>query len=180
MTEEKKLKVKQPDLNKKPKLQAKPNGKNGKDPGQEVSVHPRVIGISTPKVTRDNGLVGTAAYSDQAQLRMINLTFDPLADSLFKNAGIDPDEARLLSLTRINTSLEAMRWAQQIAREAAFNIYVNHIQCEWSIAKIRRIAFLLARRSLPTVMGGGFIAAVNVAQQQNIAKSEEAAEEDGW
>jgi hypothetical protein len=119
-------------------------------------------------------------YSDTAQLRMINLTFDPLAEALFAENGIDPDEAHLMGLTRINNSREAMMWAQGIAKEAAFNRYVNGVTTTWPVSKIRRVTFLIMRRSLPMVMGGGFVAAVNVAQEQNITKGEEASEESNW
>jgi hypothetical protein len=139
--------------------------------------------MEVPKRPRDpnsDELKDKPYYSDEAQLRMINLTFDPLASALFRENGIDPDEAHLMGLTRINNSREAMLWANGIAREAAFNKYVNHMDSVWPVSKIRRIAFLIMRRSLPMVMGGGFVAAVNVAQEQNITKGEEASEESNW
>ena len=162
-----------------------PNNKSDNDSTapKRPSLLQKVNPMEAPAKTRDpdaNELKDKPYYSDEAQLRMINLTFDPLASALFRENGIDPDEAHLLGLTRINNSREAMMWAQGIAREAAFNRYVNHMDTVWPVSKVRRIAFLIARRSLPMVMGGGFVAAVNVAQEQNITKGEEAGEESNW
>ena len=116
-------------------------------------------------------------YSDDVQLRLINLIYDPLAQKLFAHAGIDPDEAHLLGLTRINSSREAMYWAQQIAKEAAFNKYVRHIECDWPISQVQRIAFMLARRSIPGECGPAFMAGVQLANEQAIQKEEQKAGE---
>jgi hypothetical protein len=42
------------------------------------------------------------------------------------------------------------------------------------------VAFLLARRSLPGTVGGAFALGVGLAQEQQISRSEEGAEEDNW
>jgi len=119
-------------------------------------------------------------YSEDVQLRLTNLIYDPLATMLFENAGIHPDEAHLLSLTRINSSREAAAWAQQITREAIYNIYVNKHACDWSPSQIWRVAFLLARRSIPGTCGPGFMLGVGLAQEQSITKQEEPSEEKEW
>lgn len=120
------------------------------------------------------------AYSDEVMLRLTNLIYDPLATLLFDQAGIHPDEAHLLSLTRINSSREAAFWAQQISKEAAYNRYIKHHPCTWPISQVWRVAFLLARRSIPGVCGPGFTMGVSLAQEQSITKSEEAGEEGDW
>jgi len=119
-------------------------------------------------------------YSEEVQLRLTNLIYDPLATMLFENAGIHPDEAHLLSLTRINSSREAAAWAQQITREAIYNIYVNRHKCDWAPSQIWRVAFLLARRSIPGTCGPGFMLGVGLAQEQSITKQEEPSEEKEW
>jgi hypothetical protein len=161
---------------------------NGSNPSGELrKSQPSMIRTANPmevpqrpRNSDSDELKDKPYYSDEAQLRMINLTFDPLASALFKENGIDPDEAHLMGLTRINNSREAMMWAQGIAKEAAFNRYVNGVTTTWPVSKIRRVTFLIMRRSLPMVMGGGFVAAVNVAQEQTITKGEEASEESSW
>ena len=119
-------------------------------------------------------------YSEEVQLRLTNLIYDPLATMLFENAGIHPDEAHLLSLTRINSSREAAAWAQQITREAIYNIYVNRHKCDWAPSQIWRVAFLLARRSIAGTCGPGFMLGVGLAQEQSITKQEEPSEEKEW
>lgn len=119
-------------------------------------------------------------YSEEVQLRLTNLIYDPLATMLFENAGIHPDEAHLLSLTRINSSREAASWAQQITREAIYQQYVNGHACTWPASQIWRVAFLLARRSIPGTCGPGFMLGVGLAQEQNITKEEGDVESKEW
>lgn len=119
-------------------------------------------------------------YSDEVMLKLVNLLYDPLATDLIKEAGITADEAHLMSLTRINSSKEAWFWAQQIAKEAAYNKYGKGHICSWPISRIQRVAFLLARRSIPGSCGPGFMLGVGLAQEQNIVKAEEAGEENEW
>ncbi len=125
-----------------------------------------------------DGIKGSQPYSDEVMLRLVNLIYDPLASLLFKESGLHADEAHLLSLTRINSSKEAWYWAQQIAKEAAYNKYVQKIPCNWPISQVQRVAFLLARRSIPGTCGPGFMLGVGLAQEQNITKSEEPGESD--
>lgn len=124
------------------------------------------------------GMKQSPPYSDEVMLRLVNLIYDPLATILFREAGMHADEAHLLSLTRVNSSKEAWYWAQQIAKEAAYNKYVQKIPCNWPISQVQRIAFLLARRSIPGTCGPGFMLGVGLAQEQNITKSEEPGESD--
>ena len=119
-------------------------------------------------------------YSDEVMLKLVNLLYDPLATDLIREAGITADEAHLMSLTRINTSKEAWYWAQQIAKEAAYNKYAKGHVCSWPVSRIQRVAFLLARRSIPGSCGPGFMLGVGLAQEQSIVKAEEASEEDTW
>lgn len=119
-------------------------------------------------------------YSEEVQLRLTNLIYDPLATMLFENAGIHPDEAHLLSLTRINSSREAASWAQQITREAIYQQYVHGHTCAWPASQIWRISFLLARRSIPGTCGPGFMLGVGLAQEQQITKEESDQEGKDW
>lgn len=107
-------------------------------------------------------------YSNEAMLKMVNVLFDPSMLSLSKELGIK-DEANLLSLTRINSSREIFVWAKQITREAALN---PHRQ--WKLGRIFRTSFLFARRSIDMK---AFTMGIGLAQEQNIAKSEESGEE---
>ena len=140
----------------------------------------RQLETTSSKPVDNEDLKGRPDYSEEVQLRLTNLIYDPLATMLFDNAGIHPDEAHLLSLTRINSSREAASWAQQITREAIYNIYVHHHECDWGPSQIWRVAFLLARRSIPGVCGPGFMLGVGLAQEQSITKSEEPGEEKDW
>lgn len=108
-----------------------------------------------------------AIYSDEVQLRVVNLIFDPSELSFIKE--MVKDEVNLLSLTRINSSREIFVWAKQIVREAALSQ-----KRQWPLEKIFRVAFLFARRSLNM---DGFKEAIKVAQEQSIAKSEDVGEE---
>lgn len=119
-------------------------------------------------------------YSDDAMLRLVNLIYDPMSTALLEDCGIDPDEAHLLGLTRVNSSKEAWMWAQQITKESAFGKYVLGVRPKMSLTQIRRIAFLLARRSIPGDCGPGFMLGVGLAQEQNITKSEEEVEGQDW
>ena len=144
-------------------------------PYQQVKVNTvRPDGVDTEKVKAN------PHYSEEVQLRLVNLIYDPLATLLFKEGGIDPDEAHLLSLTKINSSREAWFWATQFQKEAAFNRYVLRFPCKWPLSRVLRVAFLLARRSIPGQMGPGFMLGVGLAQEQNIMKAEEAGEESNW
>jgi hypothetical protein len=142
-------------------------------------------GMTKPKgrgESEDSGvgpLLDRSEYSDKVQLRLVNLIFDPLSN-LSKEAakaGLHPDDAHLLGLTRVSNSREALYWANQIAREAAFNKYVLKQECDWSIGRIHRLSFLIARRSIPGMCGAGFTTAINVAMEQSISRSEESSEE---
>jgi len=126
------------------------------------------------------------SYSDEAMLRLTNVIFDPMVAELCREANIK-DEAQLLSFTKINSSREAIYWANQIAKEAYINRYkpggkTTHTDGTplWPIRKVRRVAFLLLRRSMPGTVGGAFALGVGLAQEQQITKSEEGGEEDSW
>lgn len=139
--------------------------------------------LSAPKKQKDPAdLSNRPEYSSEVQLRVVNLTLDPISSMtrFLEEVGIHPDEAHLLSLTRINSSREALHWANQVTKEAAFEIYVNKRTCRYPLSQIRRMAFLLARRSIPGACGAGFTAAVNIAMEQNITQSEEAGEQSAW
>lgn len=139
--------------------------------------------LSAPKKQKDpSDLSNRPEYSSEVQLRVVNLTLDPISSmtKFLEEVGIHPDEAHLLSLTRVNSSKEAMHWANQVTKEAAFEIYVNKRPCRYPLSQIRRMAFLLARRSIPGACGAGFTAAVNIAMEQNITQSEEAGEQSAW
>ncbi len=157
----------------------------GRKPGTSVARRNPLLPPEPPKRSRQEvdedvaeGMKLSPPYSDAVMLRLVNLIYDPLATILFREAGLHADEAHLLSLTRVNSSKEAWYWAQQIAKEAAYNKYVQKIPCNWPISQVQRIAFLLARRSIPGTCGPGFMLGVGLAQEQNITKSEEPGESD--
>ncbi len=111
---------------------------------------------------------GKPYYTQEALLKVINLLFDPLTIALVEEAGIG-DEGYLLSLTRIYSSREAWHWATEIGQEAFQN--PNRT---WSISKIIRCAFLLARRSIGMQ---GFLRGIDIAAQQTLVKDEAVGEE---
>ena len=120
-------------------------------------------------------------YSESAQLRMINLVYDPLSTlTLLKATGIHPDDAHLLSLSKVNSSVEAMAWANQILRESIYREEIQGYPGSWSPSQIWRNAFLLARRSLPGPCGTGFMMGVGLAREQQIAKVDEEGGGDEW
>lgn len=132
----------------------------------------------------DTEITDRPEYSERALLRLVNLVYDPIAAlTMLEGAGVHPSESHLLSLTKINSSKEAWFWAHQITKEAAYRKYVEHIQVDWPLSQVLRVAFLLARRSItniPGQCGPGFTTAVNVALEQNIIRQEEAAERADW
>lgn len=89
-------------------------------------------------------------YSD-AILKMVNVLFDPLNVETVRELGLT-DESNLLGLTLINSSREAFHWAMSITREAGKRKLARNDDEEnarhWSLSKIKRVAFLIARRSL--------------------------------
>jgi len=159
------------------------NGYGIKQYGHQPDDTDDVVEQKDKSVRRDevrDELKGRPDYSEEVQLRLTNLIYDPLATMLFREAGIDPDEAHLLSLTRINSSREAASWAQQITREAIYQQYVHNKVCSWPASQIWRVAFLLARRSIPGQCGPGFTLGIGLAQEQNITKAEEDGETKEW
>jgi hypothetical protein len=161
---------------------------NGKKVNAAIQTRPkRIIPVTDHEQdkadqakTKQHNRKDYPAYADDALVKLVNLIFDPMSVSLLEDCGIDPDEAHLLGLTRINSSKEAWMWAQQITKEAAFNKYVNGIKPKMSLTQIRRVAFLFARRSIPGDCGPGFMLGVGLAQEQNITKSEEDVEGQDW
>lgn len=126
-----------------------------------------------------------ANYSDAVQMRLTNLMYDPLTVALVKETGMN-DEVNLLGLTRINSSREAFYWAAQITkgsarlrlvqlceqtREPDCDLGVN--ERHWSLRKIFRVAFLIARRSIDMV---AFKEGNKLAMEQQITKSEDTGE----
>jgi hypothetical protein len=123
-------------------------------------------------------LLKRAAYSNDAMLKMVTLIFDPLEVATMKELGLT-DEAHLLGLTRINSSLECHHWALSIMKEAgAKNLNRDTSVLDgrkWPLSKIYRISFLLARRSVDM---RAFMMGVGLAGKQSIAESE-AGEDEG-
>ncbi|MDG6912634.1 MAG: hypothetical protein JRN35_06075 [Nitrososphaerota archaeon] len=121
------------------------------------------------------GLKDSANYNDEALIRLVNLTLAPLSTLLnfLEEAGIHPDEAHLLGLTKINSSLEAWYWATQIMQEAARLKYIQHKEIRMPLTQILRVSFLLLRRSLPGEGGNGFEMAAGLAREQQFGKLEE-------
>jgi len=98
-----------------------------------------------------------------------------LAKRLFENAHIEQYDVHLEFLEKWHSRNESMLWAQQITREAVYNIYVGKHTYTWSPSKIWRVAYLLATRYIRS-----WYPITDITQNDNHMNTDEMADGEEW